>query len=105
VYQGFNEAITRTMVFTTLIVANIMLTLVNRSFYYSIFTTIGYKNNLVWMIIGITIISHTLLLFVKPLTQFFELERLNLSQLGISIGIGAIYVLWFEGAKWSRRTS
>jgi Ca2+-transporting ATPase len=104
VYQGFNEAITRTMVFTTLIVANIMLTLVNRSFYYSIFTTLGYKNNLVWMIIGITIFLHSLLLFVKPLTQFFELERLNYSQLSISIGIGLIYVLWFEGAKWSKRT-
>jgi Ca2+-transporting ATPase len=105
VYQGFNEPITRTMVFTTLIVENIMLTLVNRSFYYSIFTTIAYKNNLVWMIIGITIILHTLLLLVKPLTQFFELERLNFTQLSISVVVGLIYVLWFEGAKWSRRTS
>jgi P-type Ca2+ transporter type 2C len=103
VYQGFSEAITRTMVFTVLVAANIMLTLVNRSFYYSLFTTLGYKNHLVWMIIGITIILHSLLLFVKPLTQFFELERLNFSQLSLSIGIGLIYVLWFEGAKWSKR--
>jgi P-type Ca2+ transporter type 2C len=103
VYQGFNEAITRTMVFTMLIASNLMLTLVNRSFYYSIFTTLGYKNNLVWMIIVITIVLHSLLLFVKPLTQFFELERLNFTQLSISIGIGLIYVLWFEGAKWRKR--
>jgi hypothetical protein len=31
----------------TLIASNIFLTLENRSFYYSIFTTIRYKNNLV----------------------------------------------------------
>ena len=36
VYQGFNEQITRTMVFVVLVTANIFLTLVNRSFYYLI---------------------------------------------------------------------
>ena len=51
VLKGFSEPHTRTMVFTTLISANIFLTLVNRSFYYSIFTTSRYKNNLVWRII------------------------------------------------------
>ena len=51
VQQGFSEAHTRIMVFTTLIAANIFLTLVNRSFYYSIFTTMRYKNNLVLLII------------------------------------------------------
>ena len=39
VRQGFSESTTRTMVFTVLIAANILLTLVNRSFYYSIITT------------------------------------------------------------------
>src|SRR5690606_35617777 len=55
VHNGANEAITRTMVFTALITANIVLTFVNRSFFYSIFTTISYKNNLVPIIIGITV--------------------------------------------------
>ena len=45
VNSNYNEAITRTMVFTCLVTANIFLTLSNRSFYYSIFTTIQYKNN------------------------------------------------------------
>lgn len=43
VYQGFSESLTRTMVFTVLVAANIFLTLVNRSFYYSIFTIFRYK--------------------------------------------------------------
>jgi Ca2+-transporting ATPase len=36
VYQGFNEHVTRTMVFLVLVTSNVFLTLINRSFYYSI---------------------------------------------------------------------
>ena len=104
VHQGFNEAITRTMVFTVLIAANIFLTLVNRSFYYSISTTMKYKNNLVLLIISLTIAISILLLYVKPLTQFFQFEYLNLVQSSISVGIGFLSVIWYEGVKWRKRT-
>jgi len=97
VHQGFNEVITRTMVFCTLITANILLTLVNRSFYYSIFTTIKYRNNLVLMIISITIVITGLLLYIKPLQQ------LSLQQSVVSISIGLLSVIWFEVLKWSQR--
>jgi Ca2+-transporting ATPase len=103
VQKGFSESHTRTMVFTTLITANIFLTLVNRSFYYSIFTTIKYKNNLVLLIIGITIAMTGLLLYLKPLTDFFKFESLNLFQLTISIGIGFLSVIWYEIIKWIKR--
>lgn len=105
VYNGYNEAITRTMTFTVLIAANIFLTLVNRSFYYSIFTTLRYKNNLVLMIIGITIFIYALLLFVNPLTNFFGLERLTGLQLGVAVAVGFVSVIWFEGVKWWKRMS
>lgn len=103
VQQGFSESHTRTMVFTTLITANIFLTFVNRSFYYSIFTTFMYKNNLVLLIISITIAITASLLYVKPLTEFFEFEHLSLFQLSISIGIGFLSVIWFEIIKWRKR--
>ncbi|HPH18616.1 MAG TPA: cation-translocating P-type ATPase [Haliscomenobacter sp.] len=103
VYEGYNEAMTRTMAFTVLISANIFLTLVNRSFFYSILTTLKYKNNLVALIIGVTIAITGLLLFVKPLAKFFEFEPLNLSQLGIAAGIGFISVIWYELVKWRKR--
>ena len=103
VSQSFGEALTRTMIFTTLISANIFLTLVNRSFYYSIFTTLKYKNNLIVLIISITIIITTLLLLVKPLTRFFEFEQLNSNQLLISVTLGFLSVIWYEAIKWSKR--
>lgn len=104
VQQGFNESTTRTMVFVVLISANLFLTLVNRSFYYSIITTLKYKNNLVPFIIGITIIISCLLLFVKPITQFFKFETLTLFQISASIAIGFLFVIWYEIVKWKKRT-
>jgi Ca2+-transporting ATPase len=103
VYNGFNEAHTRTMVFTVLIASNIFLTLVNRSFYFSIFSTLRYKNNLILLIIGITITIIGLLLFVPPLTTFFEFETLTVSQLFTSIAIGFISVIWYELVKIKTR--
>ena len=103
VQMGLNEGLTRAMVFTSLMAANILLTLVNRSFYYSIFTTLKYKNNLIPWVLGITLLVLGLLLYVPPLTRFFDFETISLSQLGISLGIGAASVLWFELIKWGKR--
>jgi Ca2+-transporting ATPase len=99
VYQGFDEAHTRTIVFTVLIAANVFLTLVNRSFYYSILTTLMYKNNIVLFIIAITIIITGLLLCVPALTNFFQFETLTISQLFTSVGIGFTSVIWYEIVK------
>lgn len=103
VTNGYNEALIRTMIFTVLIAANIFLTLINRSFYYSILTTLIYKNNMVLYIIFITITLVGLILYVKPLTTFFEFETLNSWQLFTSVAIGFISVIWFEIIKLIKR--
>jgi len=103
VYQGCSQSITRTMVFITLIAANILLTLVNRSFYYSIITTIRYKNNLVPLIIVITIGICALLLYVNPLARFFGFSWLSVWQLAVCCVIGFASVIWFEVVKWVKR--
>jgi Ca2+-transporting ATPase len=46
VQNGGNEQLTRTMVFTTLVFSNVILSLVNRSFYYSVFASLKNKNNM-----------------------------------------------------------
>ncbi|TFF40681.1 cation-translocating P-type ATPase [Mucilaginibacter psychrotolerans] len=103
VSKGADEQLTRTMVFACLIAANIFLTLVNRSFYYSLFTTIRYKNNLVLLIIGITLLITASLIYLKPLAGFFGFEPLTLSELLISVAIGIVSVIWFELFKWRKR--
>jgi len=103
VSQGFNEAILRTMVFTVLIAANIFLTLVNRSFFYSIFTVMKYKNNMVIIIISVTAIITSMLIYITPLANFFQFEKLNSTQLIFSVTIGFLSVIWFEAIKWQKR--
>lgn len=103
VKNGHNEPLTRTMVFTTLIAANVLLTLVNRSFYHSLIVTIRYKNNLIPMIIGITILLYSLLIYIKPLATFFYFEMPEVYDLVISAGIGLLSVIWYEGVKFVKR--
>ena len=101
--EGFSEKYTRTTVFLTLIMSNIFLTLENRSFYYSVFTTIRYKNNLVLMIIGITIGITSLLLFVPVFSNFFLFEKVDKAQIGLSALVGFVSVMWIEIYKLFKR--
>jgi Ca2+-transporting ATPase len=91
------------MVFATLISANIFLTLVNRSFHFSILKTIGYKNNMVLLIISITCTLTSVLIYIPKLAHFFNFERLNTIQLAGSMLVGFISVIWFETVKWWNR--
>ncbi|MEO5594660.1 MAG: cation-translocating P-type ATPase [Chitinophagaceae bacterium] len=104
IHNGYDEELTRAMTFTVLIGANIFLTLINRSFYYSLLTTLKYKNNMVLFIIFITITITGLILYVKPLTTFFEFETLNSLQLLLCIAVSFISVIWFEIIKLIKRT-
>lgn len=100
---GYDIYVVRTMVFIVLITANVFLTLVNRSFYYSIITTLKYKNNLIPITLSIIILLTSLMLYLQPLTSFFDFKRLTISQLLISLFIGFISVIWFEGVKFAKR--
>jgi len=103
VHKGYSEPLTRTMVFNTLISANIVLTLVNRSFYYSIFATLRYRNNLVALIISITVFISAALIFIPPLTKFFGFAPIGFTQLFISTMAGFFAVIWYELVKWRKR--
>ena len=103
IHENLTELVTRTMVFTVLITSNIFLTLVNRSFFYSIINTIQYKNNLVFLIISLTVVITGLLIYVSPFAKFFGFEALNTSQMFVSTGIGFLSVTWYEVVKWKKR--
>ncbi len=104
VHKGYDENLVRTMVFTTLIVANIFLTLVNRSFYYSIFTTLIYKNRLIFLIILITLALLGMMLYVPFISSFFDLQSLSGQQLLICGSTGCISAIWYEIVKLVKRT-
>ncbi|WP_317897655.1 cation-translocating P-type ATPase [Aurantibacillus circumpalustris] len=103
VMNSFDEPTARAMVFTQLIIANLVLTLVNRSFLYSIFTTLKYKNNLVLLVITATLLILIALLYIPTLNNFFQFKKLHALQIAISAIIGVTSVIWYEFVKWRKR--
>jgi Ca2+-transporting ATPase len=101
--SGYDEATTRTMVFLTLVTANILLTLENRSLHDSLFRSWRNKNRLIPLIISITIAITALLLYVPVLRRLFSFEQPDTRQLMVSIVVGILSVIWFEVVKWIRR--
>ncbi|MBX7262257.1 MAG: cation transporting ATPase C-terminal domain-containing protein, partial [Chitinophagales bacterium] len=103
--NGASEETTRAIVFTTLIFANVFLSLTNRSFTYSLFESFKNKNTLFPLIIGSTLILLFAILYIPVFSNFFHVSSLNLKDLGIAILIAMVSVLWFEVYKWGKRNS
>ena len=101
--NGGTEEHVRTMVFLTLILANIFLTLVNRSFYYSFITTLRYKNKLLVGIILITLAIMATMLYLPVVTTFFHLTTPHWKDIIQCVLISALSVFWFEIFKWIKR--
>jgi Ca2+-transporting ATPase len=101
--REWTEAEIRTACFVTLISANIMLTLINRSFYHSLFTTMRHRNPLVPLILGITMVLVILVLGIPAFRGFFDFTTMTPFMILSSIGIGVASVLWIEGWKLYQR--
>jgi Ca2+-transporting ATPase len=102
--QGQDEITIRSIIFITLLFSNIFLTLVNRSFYFSIFTTLKYKNNLVLLIVGVTLLFVVAILYVPFVRDLFRLNLLSFTTIGICILVSMISTLWLEVWKFKKRS-
>ena len=103
VQHELGEDMTRTLVFTALVVANIALTLVDRSFHHSILTTLRYPNSLLRGIVLGTVASLLLLLYMPVFRGFFHLAAPSGGLLAMAAAVGLVSVLWYEGLKaWTR---
>lgn len=103
VQNGASEEKTRAMVFTTLIFANVFLSLTNRSFTYGLFESFKNKNILFPLIIGATLVLLFAILYIPVFSNFFHVSSLKLKDLGVALQIAMVSVLWFEVYKWRKR--
>lgn len=103
VHLGNDEPTTRALVFSTLIFANILLSLVNRSFYYSIFESFKNRNYLLAGISALVLVLLFVILYVKPVSGFFSVAPLTVKELGLTFLTAAVSVLWFEIYKLLKR--
>jgi P-type Ca2+ transporter type 2C len=62
-----------------------------------------YKNNMVLMIVSVTVFMSAILIYIAPFAKFFQFEKLNSTQLIFSVTAGFLSVIWYEAVKWQKR--
>ena len=98
--HGYSEGKTRTIIYTTLILSNIFLTLVNRSFRYPVWITLRYKNNLIPLILSVSLTVLVLSLYIQPVMNLFQFEALTFYDLFLCLISSFAGVSWMEIIKW-----
>jgi Ca2+-transporting ATPase len=98
-YLGRGESEARAMTYTTLVIANLGLILVNRSWSRTIIETIRIPNPALWWVIGGAILFLSLAISVPFIRELFGFAALHLVDLAICFMAGVVSILWFEGIK------
>jgi len=89
----------RTMVFFTLVTANIFLTLVNRSFQESILRTVRYHNRLAPIALSASLVFLGSLAFIPLMREAFGLLPMRATDYAVATGVGMVSALWLEVYK------
>jgi len=97
--RGEPETNTRALTFTTFIIANLALILVNRSWTRLTVATLRSPNPALWGVIGGAIAMLAIVLYVPFARDLFRFSRLHNADLFICSIAGVLSVLWFEALK------
>jgi len=97
--RGLEEAEVRALTFTTLVIANLALILVNRSWELTVWRTRRRRNPALWWILAGTVVVLVLALYVPFLRDLFAFASLSLPDLAICLGAATLGILWFEAVK------
>lgn len=94
--KGASIELTRTVVFTCLIVANLFLTFANRSFTHTVFYTSRHKNTLAPVIIIVSAVLLMAIHFLPFGRQLFQLITISASEMLLCFSVSFVTVVWFE---------
>lgn len=100
---GYEIGQVRAMTFTTLIIANVMTILTNRSWNESIFTILRTPNPTVKWVAGGALLFITLILNIPFLQKMFQFSPITIFEALTVICLGISTIVWFELFKHSRR--
>jgi Ca2+-transporting ATPase len=105
VYRRQGEVDTRTLTFTTLILANLGLILSERSSSRLSLKVLKSPNSALWWVIGGGLAFLAVVLYVPFLRQLFSFSFLHPIDLVICLGGGVISLLWFESLKFLNKST
>lgn len=99
----------RSLTFATLVLSNLGLIMVNRSWRLSILRIVRERNNpAVKWIFGVTLLILSLLIFVPPVRSAFDFGAVQLRDVAFPLFAAIASILWFEGYKvihWRKTSS
>ena len=101
--RGLGNVEARSMMFTALIISNLGLILINRSWTQSVWRMLRTPNTAIWWIFAGAIAMLALVLYLPGLRDLFRFTALHADDLLICLLAGMLSVLWFEGLKLSLR--
>ena len=99
VHRGQGEADARTLVFTTLVIANLSLIQTNRSWTRSFAGIMTIANPAMAWIAGGAVIFLASALYLAPLRRLFGFTVLHPNDIALCVTAGLSSVAWFEGLK------
>jgi Ca2+-transporting ATPase len=100
------EAAARAFTFTTLVMGNLALLMVNRSSTASLWSSLRVPNRALWWVAGATTLMLALTLYQPWVAGLFQFAPLAAADVLKAVGLGLCSVLWLEAIKaWQRRNT
>lgn len=97
--RGASQDEARAFTFATLVVANLGLILVNRSWSTLILASLKRPNPALWWVLGGAGLCLGLVLYIPFLRGLFHFDYLHLDDVLICLAAGGLSILWFEVFK------
>jgi Ca2+-transporting ATPase len=97
--RGQSEEDSRALTYATLIIANLGLIFVNRSWSRTVLATLRSPNTALWWVTGGAVLFLGLALYVPFLRGLFRFSILHPTDILICVAAGVVSVLWFEVMK------
>jgi Ca2+-transporting ATPase len=107
IYRGMPETELRALSFAALLLTNVGLILVNRSFSSSLWSAISRRNPMLWAVLGLALPLFFAAITWSPAEQLFQFGPLHLDDLVICLVTTAMLILLLELLKrvWTPRLS
>ncbi|MDH4284154.1 MAG: cation-translocating P-type ATPase C-terminal domain-containing protein, partial [Gallionellaceae bacterium] len=98
-HSGVSAETARALTFSTVVIGNLGLIMVNRSWQHSLLSTLHSRNHALWWVTGGAFSFLLLALMLPFMQEIFHFEPVTGTQfaLGVMAGLGS--VVWFEMYK------
>jgi Ca2+-transporting ATPase len=97
--MGMVESDLRALVFTSLVLINMGLILVNRSFESSLVRALLRPNRLLWLLLGGVSLLLGIAVFWRPAQSLFHFGKLHWNDLAVCLGVGVVSLVGLEAIK------